>query len=98
MFVGLPIWGIYTFWQWLYAVPKHRPERTGGSASSVLGGAMLEIDKVTRPPVEHVIESQSQIIDQDEHDGHDVYSRCARRAVVVHFLILAGSQLTLQSC
>ena len=69
MFVGLPIWGVYALWQWLHTDPKDRPERLGSSASSVIGGAMLEIDKVTRPSVEHVIESQSQIIDGDEHDG-----------------------------
>ena len=69
MFVGLPIWGVYTFWQWLHTDPKDRPERPSGSVSGAIGGVMLEIDKVTRPSVEHVIETQSHLVDEDEHDG-----------------------------
>ena len=71
MFVGLPLWGVYALWKWLNTDPKDRPERQGGGGymSNAIGGAMLELDKLTRPSVEHTIEAQSHVVEEDEHDG-----------------------------
>ena len=71
MFVGLPLWGVYAAWKWLNTDPKDRPERKSGAGymSNAIGGAMLELDKLTRPSVEHTIEAQSHVVEEDEHDG-----------------------------
>jgi len=71
MFIGLPIFGLYAAWQWLRADPKDRAQRKGGGGymSNAIGGAMLEIDKLTRPSVEHQIEAERRIVKDDQQDG-----------------------------
>ncbi len=70
MFVGLPLLGLYAAWQWLKTDPKNRPERQGGGyMSNAIGAGMMEIDKVIRPSVEHTIDAQSHLVEEDEHDG-----------------------------
>jgi hypothetical protein len=71
LLVVLPVCGLVAAWRWLGTDPKDRPERQsgGGSMSNAVGGAMLELDKLTRPSVEHTVEAQSPIIEADEQDG-----------------------------
>lgn len=37
--------------------------------SNAVGAGMMEIDKVIRPSVEHTIETQSHIVEEDELGG-----------------------------
>lgn len=71
LFVGLPIYGVVAAWRWLHTDPKDRPERQsgGGYMSNAIGGVMLELDKLARPSVEHTIEAQTHVVEDDEHDG-----------------------------
>ncbi len=42
----------------------------GGGISNVVGGAMLELDRLlTRPSVEHQIETETPIIEREDDDG-----------------------------
>jgi hypothetical protein len=42
----------------------------GGGISGAIGGAMLEIDKFTRPSVEHQVDAQHPILKrEDDADG-----------------------------
>jgi len=37
--------------------------------SNAIGGAMMDIDKLIRPSVEHQIEAQTPLVKEDEQDG-----------------------------
>ena len=71
LLVAAPIYGLVAAWRWLGTDPKDRPERQsgGGYMSNAVGGTMMEIDKVIRPSVEHTIETQHHLVEEDEHDG-----------------------------
>lgn len=44
--------------------------RSGGGISSMIGGAMLEMDHFVRPSVEHRIETQHRVLKrEDDADG-----------------------------
>ena len=63
MFIGLPIFGLYSAWRWLRLDPKERGQREGG------GGTMLGVEKLTRPSVEHQVEAETPIVKEDQQDG-----------------------------
>lgn len=50
---------------WIY----YRHKRAGGTASNIMGAAMTEIDRVTRPSAEYRIEAEQQIVEDDEKGG-----------------------------
>jgi hypothetical protein len=43
----------------------------GGGISNIVGGAMLELDKLTRPSVEHHIAAEHQILKREDDTGGD---------------------------
>ena len=43
---------------------------SGGGISNAVGGAMLELDRIlTRPSIEHQIETESPILESESDDG-----------------------------
>jgi hypothetical protein len=47
----------------------HKRERRGGGGGAGLGGAMLELDRLVRPSVEHTIEAQNQVLRREDDQG-----------------------------
>jgi hypothetical protein len=64
--VGLPVVLIYAAVDYV----RHSTSRrsTGGSSSGV-GAALQELDRVTRPSAEHVVEAQQPVVRQDDQSG-----------------------------
>lgn len=50
---------------------SHKRERRGGGGGAGLGGAMQELDRLTRPSVEHVVEAQNQTLRREDDQGGD---------------------------
>lgn len=44
-------------------------ERGCGGISSVVGPAMAELQRVVQPSVEHVVETQQQVVREDDDTG-----------------------------
>lgn len=59
----------YGLHKWLLSLERrgyiyYREKPRGGS-----GGALFELDKLTRPSVEHVVEAMDGEVESQEHDG-----------------------------
>ena len=68
-FVVAPIALVWTFIDGMKHKASDRPSG-GGGISSAVGGAMLELDRIlTRPSVEHQIETESPIVKPEDDDG-----------------------------
>jgi hypothetical protein len=68
-FVVAPIALLWTFIDGLRRKARDRPSG-GGGISNALGGAMLELDRLlTRPSVEHQIETETPIVKREDDDG-----------------------------
>ena len=73
MLIGIPVvcvWAIVDH----VRHGKNRPRRGSGGGGGALGGALMELDRLTaRPSVEHVVEAQSLVLrrEDDEGDGND---------------------------
>ena len=68
VFIILPIALIMSAVEHFRHKASERP--TGGGISSLVGGAMLEMDKFTRPSVEHHIAAEHQTVKrEDDADG-----------------------------
>ena len=50
---------------WIY----YRRRRGSGTVSSGVAGAMMELDRIVRPSVEHVIEMKKPVLKLDQKDG-----------------------------
>jgi hypothetical protein len=48
---------------------KGRERRGGGSVSSFVGGAMIEMDRLVRPSVEHTIQVEDEKLESEDNDG-----------------------------
>lgn len=69
-FIVVPIamvWGMVDFVRGKKRGGDER--RGGGSISSAVGGAMLELDRVVRPSVEHTIEAEHQTPKREDDSG-----------------------------
>jgi hypothetical protein len=61
---GLAVWGLYRLSRWF--------ERKGGAGARASGGGaglLFELDKLTRPSIEHVIATQDVRQESAEHGG-----------------------------
>lgn len=68
-FVVAPIALIWTFIDGMRRKSSDRPSG-GGGLSNVVGGAMLELDRLTtRPSVEHVIEAEKPLLKREDDSG-----------------------------
>jgi hypothetical protein len=50
---------------WIY----YRKKSAGGIASNVLGSAMTELDRITRPSAEYRMQAEDPVLEEDEKDG-----------------------------
>jgi hypothetical protein len=68
-FVVVPIVFILAFVDGIRRKASERPSG-GGGISSIVGGAMLELDRLlARPSVEHQIEIENQVLEPEDDDG-----------------------------
>lgn len=60
------VWGVYCLCKRLEkaGIFTQREERTGSG-----GGLLFELDKLTRPSIEHVVEAQDKHVVSDEQGG-----------------------------
>jgi hypothetical protein len=61
-------------WAFVDGMKRKSSERSsgGGGISNVVGGAMLEIDRIlTRPSVEHQIETENPVLEREDDTGGD---------------------------
>ena len=67
-FVVAPIALVWAFIDGMRHKASDRP--SGGGISNVVGGAMLELDRLlTRPSVEHQIETETPVLQREDDDG-----------------------------
>jgi hypothetical protein len=70
-FVVAPIALVWTFIDGMRHKASDRPSG-GGGISNVVGGAMLELDRLlTRPSVEHQIETETPVLKREDDDSGD---------------------------
>ena len=68
-FVVVPIVLVWTFVDGMRRKSSDRP-RGGGGMSNVVAGAMLELDRLlTRPSIEHTIETEQQTLRREDDTG-----------------------------
>lgn len=68
-FVVTPIALVWTFIDGMRRKASDRPSG-GGGISNAVGGAMLELDRLlTRPSVEHQIETETPVLKREDDDG-----------------------------
>ena len=68
-FVVVPIVLVWTFVDGMRRKSSDRP-RGGGDMSNVVAGAMLELDRLlTRPSIEHTIETEQQTLRREDDTG-----------------------------
>ena len=68
-FVVAPIALLWTVVDGIRHKSSDRPSG-GGGISSAVGGAMLELDRIlTRPSIEHQIETETPIVKPEDDDG-----------------------------
>lgn len=69
MFVVAPIAIIWTFVDGMRRKASERPSG-GGGISNIVGGAMMELDRlITRPSIEHQIETENPVVKPEDDDG-----------------------------
>ena len=71
VFIGGPIAMVWTFVDGMRRKASDRPSG-GGGMSNAIGGAMLELDRlITRPSVEHQIETEHPTLEREDDKGGD---------------------------
>ena len=68
-FIVAPIALVWTVVDSMRRKSSDRPSG-GGGISNVVGGAMLEIDRLmARPSIEHQIETENQVLEREDDTG-----------------------------
>jgi hypothetical protein len=71
VFIGGPIAMVWTFVDGMRRKASDRPSG-GGGISNIVGGAMMEIDRlIARPSVEHQIETEHPTLEREDDKGGD---------------------------